>query len=147
MPMFFVCICLFASGNAINVLGLWGLGEARDCLDLRSSGQQWQLTVSWCLKALTFHFCTWFWFTSKKALYVLVRLSSSEKDGHLDSRAKESPKAVWAFTSLDAFRRPLRLYPVEGLKNHLNGWHWDYGFGVAEGLRQKTHKAANDFRG
>lgn len=24
---------------------------------------------------------------------------------------KESPKAVWAFTSLDAFRRPLRLYP------------------------------------
>lgn len=66
-------------------------------------------------------FCTWFWFTSKKALCVLGRLSSSEKDGHLDSRAKESPKAVWAFTSLDAFRRPLRLYPVEGLKNHLNG--------------------------
>ncbi len=38
------CLYMFVcSGNAINVLGLWGLGEAGDCLDLRSSGQQWQL--------------------------------------------------------------------------------------------------------
>ena len=36
---------------------------------------------------------------------------------------QESPKAVWAFTSLDAFRRPLRLYP-EGL-SHMATWHED----------------------
>lgn len=114
-------------GDAIGLLGLRGLGEAGDCVALRSQGPPGHQATHPICRFRMFHITRrqmWSMFLSWNRSSVLNSRHASNSafvHGVQLTTPQESPKAVWAFTSLDAFRRPLRLYP-EGLSHMARGF-------------------------